>query len=75
MKQISSIKELLEIESRLEHLENLALWMARETSATDQTLSQTSTLISVVVEDLRERILDLVKSLEEKIKEFEKVIQ
>jgi len=69
------MQSLIDIESRLEHLENLALWIARDSASIDPTLSQTGTLISVICEDVRERIFNLVKQLEEKIKEFEKVIQ
>ncbi len=75
MTNFSSIKELVDIESRIEHIENLALWIARETSHLDQPVSQTSALISVVCEDLREKIIELVKRLENQIKEFEKIIQ
>lgn len=74
MKTFSSLKEVLEIESRIEHLETLALWIAKETASVDQTISQTSTLISVVCEDIRERVIELVRNLEERIQEIEKVI-
>lgn len=74
MKTFSSLKEVLEIESRIEHLETLALWIAKETANVDQTISQTSTLISVVCEDIRERVIELVRNLEERIQEIEKVV-
>ncbi|MCX7952869.1 MAG: hypothetical protein N2654_04500 [Deltaproteobacteria bacterium] len=75
MGDLYSVRELIEIESRLEHLESLALWIAKETANSDLTISQTGTLISIVCEDVRERVIDLVRSLEEKIREFQKVIQ
>ena len=67
---MKTMDRLLEISSRIEHLENAADWIARETVHQDNGLSQTGTLISVLAEDLREMIYSLVKNLE---KEGEKL--
>lgn len=60
-----TIDRLIEITSRIEHLENAAEWMAKETVHSDNTLSQTSTLISVLADDVRERVCALVREIEE----------
>jgi hypothetical protein len=66
---MSSVDKLLDITSRLEHIETSAEWIARETVHNDSSVSQTGTLICVLADDLREKIFALVKELEE-IKEL-----
>lgn len=60
-----TIDKLIDITSRLEHIETSAEWIARETVQTDNSVSQTGTLICVLADDLRERVYALVKELEE----------
>ena len=62
---IDTVDELLEISSRLEHLESAAEWITRETVNSDSAISQTGTLITVLADELRERIYELVHTLEE----------
>jgi hypothetical protein len=62
---MKTLDRLLEISSRIEHLENAAEWIARETVHTDNTVSQTGTLICAIAEDIQARITELVKQLEE----------
>lgn len=62
---MKTINSLLEISSRIEHLENSADWITRETVHTDNAISQTSTLISVLAEEIREKICALVHEMEE----------
>ena len=57
--------QILEIASRLDHLGSCAEWIARETVHTDNSVSQTGTLMSVLAEDIRERITALVAELEQ----------
>ncbi len=66
---METVDRLMEISSRIEHLENIAEWIARETVHSDNSISQTGTLICVLAEDLREKICSLVKDIE-KIKRF-----
>jgi hypothetical protein len=61
---MDTLDRLMEISSRIEHLENAAEWIARETVHTDNGLSQTGTLISVLAEDVRERVYSLIRELE-----------
>ena len=61
---MDTVDKLLEISSRIEHLENAAEWVARETVHTDNGISQTGTLICVLAEDVRERVYSLIKELE-----------
>ena len=63
---MDTMNKLLEISSRLEHLESAAEWITRETVHTDNTVSQTGSLICVLVDDLRERVCKLVRELEDK---------
>ncbi len=60
-----TLNRLLEITSRIEHLETAAEWIAKETVHTDNGVSQTGTLICVLADDLRERICALVRELED----------
>jgi len=72
---MSNIDKILEIESRLEHLETAALWIAKETVHTDNAVSQTGTLITVLADELREKMVTLVRTLEEQLSNVEKMIQ
>jgi hypothetical protein len=62
---MNTLSQLLEIASRLDHLGGCAEWIARETVHTDNSVSQTGTLISVLAEDIREKITTLVSELEQ----------
>ena len=62
---METVDQLLEITSRIEHLESAAEWIARETVHTDNSISQTGTLITVLAEDIREKLYSLIKDLEE----------
>ena len=61
---MSTVNRLMDISSRLEHLENAAEWITRETVHTDNIVSQTGTLIRTIADDLRERLCELVRELE-----------
>jgi hypothetical protein len=62
---MNSLAQILDIASRIDHLGSCAEWIARETVHTDNAISQTGTLISVLAEDLREKITNLVSELEQ----------
>ena len=62
---MKTLDKLLEISSRIEHLENAAEWITKETVNTDSAVSQTGTLITVLCDDLRERICQLVQDFEQ----------
>jgi len=62
---MNTLAQILEIASRLDHLGSCAEWIARETVHTDNSLSQTGTLMSVLAEDIREKITNLVSELEQ----------
>jgi len=68
---MNTVNRILEITSRIEHLETAAEWIARETVHTDNTISQTSTLICVIADELRERVCTLVKQMEAHMAEVE----
>jgi hypothetical protein len=61
---MDTVERLLEITSRLEHLEISADWITRETVHSDNAISQTSTLIGVLAEEIRERVCTLIRQLE-----------
>ena len=65
---MDTVNKLLTIQSRLDHLENSAEWLARESVHLDNTITQTSTLISVLADEIRESIFMLVKNLEQDLK-------
>ncbi len=62
---MKTLDRLLEISSRLEHIENSAEWIAKESVHSDSAVSQSGTLITVLVEQVREKVLSLVEDLEE----------
>lgn len=62
---MNTLAQVLEIASRLDHLGTCAEWIARETVHTDNSVSQTGTLISVLTEDIREKITALIAELEQ----------
>jgi hypothetical protein len=62
---MNSLAQILDIASRIDHLASCAEWIARETVHTDNSVSQTGTLISVLAEDIREKITNLVSELEQ----------
>lgn len=61
---MDTLGKILDIASRLDHLSNCADWVARETVHTDNGLSQTGTLMAVLIEDIREKMNQLVNDLE-----------
>ena len=61
---METLDRLMEITSRIEHLESAAEWITRETVHSDNALSQTGTLIGVLAEEIREKIYSLVKDME-----------
>lgn len=72
---MNTVDKMIEIQSRLEHLESSALWIAKETVHSDNAVSQTGTLISVLADELREKLYALVQELEKQLFEAEKHIQ
>ena len=68
---METVDKLLDISSRIEHLENAAEWIVRETANVDGGLSQTGTLICVLAEEVREKIYSLIKQMEEMVDETE----
>jgi hypothetical protein len=62
---MNTLAQILEIASRLDHLGNCAEWIARETVHSDNGISQTGTLISVLTEEVRDKINALVAELEQ----------
>ena len=62
---MNTLAQVLEIASRLDHLGTCAEWIARETVHTDNAVSQTGSLMSVLTEDIREKVNALVAELEQ----------
>ncbi|MCB0333500.1 MAG: hypothetical protein KDD55_08365 [Bdellovibrionales bacterium] len=61
----------MEISNRIEHLENTAEWIAKESIHTDSGISQSGTLICVLADEIREAIYELARSLESDTDEIE----
>lgn len=62
-----SVDKLVDISNRLDQIEQSAEWISREMVHSDASISQAGALISVLAEDIREKVCNLVKSLEETI--------
>lgn len=65
--RMDTVQKLLEITSRLEHLECSAEWITRETVQNDNGVAQTGTLIAVLADEIRERVCNLVRDLERQV--------
>lgn len=68
---MDTINRLLQISSRIDHLENSSEWIARETVHSDNGVSQSATLISVLATEIREMVCELVRKMEEEADESE----
>ena len=62
---MNSVRIVMDISSRIEQLEQSAEWIAKETVHTDNGVSQAGTLIAVLADDIREKLLKLVRDLED----------
>jgi len=62
---MDTVDKLLQISSRIEHLENIAEWIAKETIHTDNGVSQTGSLICVLADQIREAVFELCREFEE----------
>ena len=61
---MNTLEKLLDISSRIEHLESSAEWIAKETIHSDSGVSQTGSLICVLADEIREAVYELAKELE-----------
>ena len=61
---MDSVEKLQEISMRLDHMQAAGEWLARSLVHTDSAASHTGTLITVLTEDIRDRLLELVTELE-----------
>lgn len=61
---MDTVDKLHEITLRLDHMYSSGEWLARSLVHSDGAASHTGTLITVLVEDVRARILELVTELE-----------
>ncbi len=68
---MDTVDKIISINSRLEHLETAAQWISRETVHSDNAVSQTSTLIQVLVDDVREKIFAVIRELEAQVSNYE----
>jgi hypothetical protein len=64
---MNSFDKLHEICSRLDHIEHSSEWIARSMVHVDSGASQTGSLINVLADEIRERVLDLITDLEKEI--------
>jgi hypothetical protein len=62
---MDTVDKIVNINSRLDHLESAAEWISRETVHSDNAVSQTSTLIQVLVDDIREKVFAVIRELEQ----------
>ena len=64
---VDSVDKLHDISLRLEQIESAGEWIARTLVHTDSGACQAGTLVSVLAEDVRQRLLDLVTELEKAV--------
>lgn len=61
---VNTVEKLQEISLRLDHLESAGEWIARSMVHVDSTASHTGSLVTVLADDIRLRVLELVTELE-----------
>ena len=61
---MDTVERLCDIASRIDHLENCAEWISRETANADAGIGQTASLIGALAEEIRDKICNMVKELE-----------
>lgn len=61
---MDSVSKLHEICLRLDHIESAGSWLARTLVHKDSSASHTGTLVTVLSEDIRERLIELITELE-----------
>lgn len=66
----STVNRLQEISLRLDHLETAGEWIARTLVHSDNAASQTGTLVTVLADDIRCRVLELISELEKELELF-----
>jgi hypothetical protein len=66
---MSNLGKLEEISLRLDHLESAGDWLARSLVHSDPAASQTGSLVTVLVEDIRDKLLALVAEMEQELSE------
>ncbi len=64
---MDTVTKLHEICLRLDHIESAGSWLARSLVHTDNSAAQTGTLVSVLSDDIRERLIELVTELEKQL--------
>jgi hypothetical protein len=64
---MDTVGKLQEISLRLDHMQSSGEWLARSLVHQDSAASQTGTLICVLADDIRQRLLELVTELEKQI--------
>jgi hypothetical protein len=67
---MDTLNKLMAISSRIEHLESAGSWIAKETVHSDNSISQTATLVTVLADELREKIYALVQEFEKGMKDL-----
>ena len=61
---MNTVEKLHELSERIDHLQYLAEWVTRETTHSDNTVSQTATLLTVISEEIREKVCEVVTEFE-----------
>ena len=64
---MDTVSKLHEICLRLDHIESAGSWLARSLVHVDSSAAQTGTLVSVLSDDIREKLIDLVTELEKQV--------
>ena len=64
---MDTVAKLHEICLRLDHIESAGSWLARSLVHTDSSAAQTGILVSVLSDDIRERLIELVTELEKQV--------
>ena len=72
---MDSTEKIEEISLRLDHLYSAGEWLARSLVHVDSSASHTGTLVTVLAEDIRSRLLELVTELEKQIVVAQRMMQ
>lgn len=64
---MDTVKQIEDIASRLDQLVSAGDWIVKNTTETDAVSAQTGNLVSVLADDVRKRVFDLITELERQL--------
>lgn len=64
---MDTLKQIEDITSRIDQIVSAGDWIQQNNSETDEVSAQTGCLVSVLADDIRKRVFDLITELERQL--------